>query len=280
MNSVLTLAVLSRTVFASVDSARGNRDDEQVIPESIPRRDRIRAATVEEIKTTARRQLTEVGAAALSLRAIAREMGTTASALYRYFASRDDLVTELVADGFSSLADTLEAAYDASAEDTAGARWVFLAQAHRRWALAHPTEYALIYGTPVPGFQSPGGRAKEQLMRAVGVLFRCMIEGLASAEFEASALAQDLTPSLRRRLVAWQREMGVDLPPEALAACLLAWTQLHGILGLELFGHLPPALEPADALFDQQMCDVVRRLGGTPPPAGRRSARRTRPTPA
>lgn len=262
-----------------VDAVRLARDDGGVTVDPVRRRDRIRASTIEEIKSTAWRQMTQVGAAALSLRAVAREMGTTASSLYRYFAGRDDLVAELVADGFASLADTLEAAYAASAGADAGSRWLALAHAHRRWALGHPTEYSLIYGTPIPGYQAPDRRAADQLLRAVSVLFRCMIDGIAAGEFEVGRLEQDISPQLRKRLVTWQRGKDVDLPPTALAACLLAWTQLHGVLGLELFGHLPPPLVPADALFDQQMRDVVRRFGGNPPPpaAGRAARPGTHP---
>lgn len=262
-------------MFSKVDTVHFLPDDDGVSVEPVRRRDRIRAATIEEIKATAWRQMAEVGAAGLSLRAIAREMGTTASGLYRYFAGRDDLIAELVADGFSSLADTLQAAYTASGGDDAGSRWLALAHAHRGWALAHPTEYSLLYGTPIPGYSAPGQRAKDELLRAVGVLFRCMSDGIAAGDFDVDRLEQDIAPQLRKRLLTWQRERGVDLPPAALAACLLAWTQLHGVLGLELFGHLPPALVPADALFDQQMRDVVRRFGGDPPPpAARRTARR------
>ncbi len=258
-----------------MDRVRLGGDDGGVTAEPIRRRDRIRAATIEEIKATAWRQMAEVGAAALSLRAIAREMGTTASALYRYFADRDDLFAALVADGFASLADALEAAYPASRGADAGSRWLSLARAHRRWALEHPSQYSLIYGTPIPGHHGPGRGAMHQLRRAVGVLFQCMIDGIEAGEFDVDRLDQDISPQLRERLVTWQRGQDVDLPPAALAACLLAWTQLHGVLGLELFGHLPPPLVPADALFDQQMRDVVRRFGGNPPlPAAGEAARR------
>src|SRR5947209_8498101 len=122
------------------------------------RRERTRAATIAEIKDHAWRQLAEVGASALSLRAVASEMGMTSSALYRYFSSRDDLLNELMVDGFASLADALEAAEaeldGSSSTGRPGAnRWLHLSAAHRRWALAHPTEYALVFGTQVPGLE-------------------------------------------------------------------------------------------------------------------------------
>lgn len=228
------------------------------------RRERVRAATVAEIKQRAWRQLAEVGAAALSLRGVASEMGMTSSALYRYFASRDELLRELMVDGFASLADALEAA-EAALDDGMGAeRWVHLASTQRRWALDHPAEYALIFGTPVPGLDAGSDACHVQMKRGVNVLFRCMVNGLSRGELDARAMEATLTPALRARLKDWRTELAYDLPPAALAGCLFAWTQLHGALSLELFGHLPPALEPADELFDQQMRQVLRVLGADP----------------
>lgn len=229
---------------------------------STSRRDRLRAATIAEIKELAWKQLTEVGAAALSLRAIAGEMGMTSSALYRYFSSRDELLSDLVVDGFSSLADALEAAEAELEARQGGNDWLYLAGAHRRWALDHPTEYALIYGTPVPGLESGSEECRAQMKRGVNVLFRCMTRGVERGAFDAKAMAATTTPTLQRQLEEWQAELNVNLPPAALAGCLFAWTQLHGAVSLELFGHLPPHVLPADELFDHQMRQVVAVLEG------------------
>ena len=226
------------------------------------RRERTRAATVAEIKQLAWQQLAEVGAAALSLRAIAGEMGMTSSALYRYFASRDDLLNELVVDGFSSLADALEAAEVELEGNTEATGWLHLASAQRRWALEHPAEYILIYGTPLPELESGNDERQAQMKRGVNVLFRCMIKALASGEFDPSGMEATISPALRVRLDEWRDELGFDLPPAALAGCLFAWTQLHGSVSLELSGHLAPEFKPADELFDQQMRQVLAVLGG------------------
>lgn len=226
------------------------------------RRERLRAATIAEIKGHAWRQLAEMGAAALSLRAIATEMGMTSSALYRYFASRDELLAELVVDGFSSLADALEAAEAELTGAGSSDSWIHLASTHRHWALDHPAEYALVYGTPVPGFEADTADCHQQMKRGVNVLFRCMLAGLARGEFDAEAMEATITPALRTRLQEWRAELGFDLPADALAGCLFAWTQLHGAVSLELFGHLPSQFEPADDLFDQQMRLVVAVLEG------------------
>src|SRR5215212_10853067 len=116
-------------------------------------RERVRAELTAEITEVARRQLGEVGAAALSLRAVARELGMASSALYRYFPSRDDLLTRLIIDGYDALGDAADAADDPSAPPAE--RWLGVCRAVRAWARAHPHEYALLYGSPVPGYRAP-----------------------------------------------------------------------------------------------------------------------------
>src|SRR5215212_79785 len=116
-------------------------------------RERVRAELTTEITDAARRQLAEVGAAALSLRAVAREVGMVSSAVYRYFPSRDDLLTRLIIDGYDDLGTAAETADDPAAAPRE--RWLSVCRAVRRWALAHPYEYALLYGSPVPGYQAP-----------------------------------------------------------------------------------------------------------------------------
>src|SRR4051812_10674543 len=116
-------------------------------------RERVRAELTAEITDAARRQLGEVGAAALSLRAVARDVGMVSSAVYRYFPSRDDLLTRLIIDGYDALGLAAETADDPSA--TPVERWLTVCRAVRAWALAHPHEYALLYGSPVPGYAAP-----------------------------------------------------------------------------------------------------------------------------
>lgn len=124
------------------------------IIEAVPTaRERVRAEVTAEITAAARRQLAEVGAAALSLRAVAREVGMVSSAVYRYFPSRDDLLTRLILEGYDALGEAAEAA-DAPA-DPPRERWLAVCRAVRAWALAHPHEYALLYGSPVPGYSAP-----------------------------------------------------------------------------------------------------------------------------
>jgi AcrR family transcriptional regulator len=232
----------------------------------VRRRDRLRHATVSEIKDLAWAQIAGTGAAALSLRAVARDMGMTSSALYRYFPSRDHLLTALAADGFASLADELEAAEEDvhRQELSSPAQFLHLLRVYRSWSLAHPTEYALMFGTPVPGFDECGPEPKLEMLRGVNVLFRMMVSCVESGR----VVAPPLDPSVERKLTAKLRKCkghaGEGLPPAALAACMFVWMQLHGAISLELFGHLPPDLLPADELFEQEMRQLLVLLGSTP----------------
>ena len=118
-------------------------------------RARARAAVVEEIKAAARAQLAEVGAAALSVRHVARELGMSSSGMYRYFASRDELLTALIIDAYDALGGAVEQAEAAVDRADLFGRWWAAASAVRTWARAHPQEYGLVYGSPVPGYAAP-----------------------------------------------------------------------------------------------------------------------------
>jgi AcrR family transcriptional regulator len=189
-------------------------------------------------------------------------MGMTSSALYRYYASRDQLLDALVADAFASLADCLEEAERSVARAAWDDRALGIFRSYRRWALDHPTEYALMFGGPIPGFDSPGPVIKQEMFRGIGVLFRCMVMGLAEGSVHPPALSPGVEKKLRAKLKKWGGPPGLDA--EALAACMTTWTQLHGAISLELFRHLPEALIPADELFEHLMRQLVRNVSAPP----------------
>ncbi|EFC83968.1 TetR/AcrR family transcriptional regulator [Parafrankia sp. EUN1f] len=226
----------------------------------LPRRERLRQTTIEEIKKAAHKQLTEHGAAGLSLRAVAREMGMTPSAIYRYFDSRAALIHVLAQDAYSSLADVLEAAFDAAPTDDHMVRWLLVARSHRRWAMLNPTEYTLIFGPQPDDLTDPSTAVLDELERSVAVLLRCMAEAIEAGVFDPSGLEAELSPNLRRQFEAWDCDDS-GLGPVAEAACMLVWTQLHGLLALDLFGHLPEPLRGSGELFDQQMIGALVRVG-------------------
>ncbi|WP_405977048.1 TetR/AcrR family transcriptional regulator [Streptomyces sp. NBC_00158] len=193
-------------------------------------RERYRAQVRAEIKSHAWEQIASAGASALSLNAIAKRMGMSGPALYRYFAGRDDLITELVRDAHRSLADTLRAAADAGA-DLAG-----LAHALRDWALADHQRYFLIHGTPVPGYRAPEDTTAVSAEIMTTLLDACPAPAPAApgAPFTAH-LAQHRD---------WAG--GHPAPPGALRTFLAFWTRLHGVLSLELAGHFAPmGFDPA-----------------------------------
>jgi AcrR family transcriptional regulator len=159
-------------------------------------RERYRAQVRDEVKQHAWLQIAEAGVSALSLNAIAKQMGVSGPALYRYFASRDDLITALIRDAYRSLADTVSSAYDGGADAVA------LAQVIRTWALADPQRYLLIYGTPVPGYHPPddtraiSDEIMAVLIEAVGpdraVSFWTRLHGVLSLELAGHFAGMDV----------------------------------------------------------------------------------------
>ncbi|MCK5315719.1 MAG: TetR/AcrR family transcriptional regulator [Anaerolineales bacterium] len=224
----------------------------------LTRRERVRAATIDEIKETARRQIAEHGAASLSLRAIAGEMGMTAPALYRYFEGRDDLVTALIVDAYHSLAAALAEARDAIYVDHA-ASIIAAANAYRTWALTHAEEYALIFGTPIPDYQAP----MEITGPAAAASMSELIQVLDAAYQDGKLATNELAPALGEMLQPWIEKLGYAGPPAIIHLALASWAQIHGLVSLELFGHLTadPECNEVDALFEAEIQAMVARMG-------------------
>ncbi|TLG13455.1 TetR/AcrR family transcriptional regulator [Nocardia cyriacigeorgica] len=227
------------------------------------RRERLRAQTAQEIKTVALRLLDEGGPDAVTLRAIAREMGMTAGAIYGYYATRDDLISTLIAEVYIALLDQVEAARDAIAPDDPGARIIAWGEAVREWAVARPAEFRLIYGDPVPGYQAPpGGPAAAARLRActglVGLAAAAWPHrpGGADPEFAWTDFDADLVEHVRADFP--------DLPPAALALALRMWGRMHGLMALEVYGHLRPQSQDPAKLFRAEMVDLVHSLGLSP----------------
>jgi AcrR family transcriptional regulator len=215
------------------------------------RRARQRQFTHNEILQTARGQIREKGAAALSLRAIAREMGITAPAIYRYFASRDALVTALIARGYQSLRDRL-AEIRVSVDGGHAQRLLEVGLAYRRWGLENPELYALIFGTPIPGYEAPAESTLPLAQSALGVLVGILAEGAQAGVFSLPEGGSVLRPGLI-----------VDPPPgtaPALKMALRLWALVHGLTSLELFNHYQTLLEDPEILFLEAIQDVIQTL--------------------
>lgn len=221
-------------------------------PPAPTRRERVRAQTLEEIKRHALAQVAEGGTGALSLNAIAKAMGMSGPALYRYFASRDDLLAALVADGYRELAGVVVAAGAAAARRTPARRLAAMTAAYRAWALAHPQRYALLFAPRPAGFDDP-----EEGIAAMSTAMHELLAALAELAGDAApARAGTLDAQLRRW--AAQRATGAALPPLVLKLGVLVWTRMHGIVSLELAGVLGDMELDAGLLLDAELAEIVR----------------------
>ena len=224
-------------------------------------RARARAELTAEIKAVARRHLAEHGAAGLSLRAVARELGMVSSAVYRYFPSRDDLLTALIVDAFDAVGAAGERTEGGGAR-TVTARWIELATAVRSWALAHPQEYALIYGTPVPGYAAPTDTV-DPAARISLVVLRLLADNVASGEI-AEGEHLSVPRAVHRDLAALRDVAAPGVPDAVLSRGLMLWTHVLGTISYELFGHLHGVVSDLDAFFDLQARRSARVLVAGP----------------
>jgi AcrR family transcriptional regulator len=225
-------------------------------------RERARAELTREIKGEARRQLAAEGAQRLSVRAVARELGMVSSALYRYFPSRDGLLTALIIDAYDALGASAEKASDAGPADDVRGRWRATCQAVRTWSVAHPHEYALIYGTPVPGYQAPQETVGPagRVAVVIGRLIQDAWHGGSPAMAAASASPAVLPPALTDQAQRVAAAIAPGVPGPVVARGLIAWTQLFGMISFELFGQLVGSADPSDEFFAfavEQMADFI-----------------------
>jgi len=235
-------------------------DQPLAAPRSAPSiRARVRAEMADEIKSIARRHLATDGPN-LSLRAVARELGVVSSALYRYFPSRDDLLTALIIDAYDALGSAVEAA-DAAVTDRGDlrGRWLACSHAVRGWALANPAEYALVFGSPVIGYAAPPDTIVAAV-RTPSALVGILADGVASGALSPPddlTLPADLTDDLRRV----RAEFWPTVPERLLAVGTIGWIHLFGAVSFELFGQLNNAIDAREAYFDLQMRLMANLIG-------------------
>jgi AcrR family transcriptional regulator len=212
--------------------------------DAVSPRERYRSQVRADIKARAWEQIAKAGATGLSLNAIAKELGMSGPALYRYFGSRDELITELIRDAYRSLADTFRAAAG-SAAGIGG-----LAHALRRWALDDPQRYFLVYGTPVPGYHAP-----EDITGIAQEIMTALLDVCASAEPEAPPPASAGFTAHLSQHRGWAG--GHPAPPGVLRRALAFWTRMHGVLSLELAGHFTGMGFDPDRLFDAEVAELT-----------------------
>ena len=222
-------------------------------------RARVRAELTAEILVAAGAELAEVGAAALSLRSVARRLGMVPSALYRYFPSRDSLLTALIIEAYEEVGAVAAEAVEADdGPDSAGPlqRWLAVCRAIREWAAGHPQRWALIYGSPVPGYAAPEATVPAAL-RLIEVIAGLVREAGTAALPGVLPPAHHLDPVVAPMQVA----LMPDLPSAAQVAGLMAWTALIGMVSLELFGHYKGATTDFEPVFAYAM-EVAGRTAG------------------
>ncbi|MBD0860103.1 TetR/AcrR family transcriptional regulator [Gordonia sp. zg691] len=211
-----------------------------------------RAMMTDEIRRLGREHLTTYGAAGLSLRAIARDLGVVSSAVYRYVPSRDDLLTLLVVEAYTDISDAIDAAVDTIEPSRRRERLRAAAAAARSWALADRARWALLFGSPVPGYTAPGDQTIEPGTRIPALLLR-----ECGAAYDDGLLRTDLptpTTEVSADMAAIRDEFGLDTPAAVLAAATTLWAVLIGAISLETFGQYGvDTFEHTDALFDFQI---------------------------
>jgi AcrR family transcriptional regulator len=224
----------------------------------VGKRQQARDRTEAQIIEVGRRHLITDGAAGLSLRAVAREIGLVSSAVYRYVASRDDLLTLLLVDAYTELADTVDAAAESVSGDWA-ARLVVMAHAARRWAVDQPARWALLYGSPVPGYRAPAELTVGPGTRVVGALFAVIADGIRAG---AVPDPKDVAPKpVSEDFDRVREEFGFAGGDPVLLQCFLVWATLVGAISLEVFGQYgPDTLSAPELVFDGQVRLLVQAL--------------------
>jgi AcrR family transcriptional regulator len=224
-------------------------------------RERAREQTIGDIVRIGRGHLASQGAAALSLRAVARDLGVVSSAVYRYVKSRDELLTLLVIDAYDELGDAVDEAVGGLPEADFPGRLRALARAVRRWALREPARYALLFGSPVPGYEAPSERTTGPGTRVVLALV-----AIAEAAWRADALTAAAAPPLPKQLAkdleAIRDEYALEAPAVVVSRWLQVWASLFGAVSFEVFGQYGTGtLTRPEELFDQQLDTLVELAG-------------------
>jgi len=219
-------------------------------PEPPPMRERYRAHVRQEVKQAALRQLAESGPAAVSISAIGKQLGVSGPALYRYFTSRDELLTELAIDAYQDLADALAATASREPDPGPHGRLEALGRTYRSWALAQPHRYRLLFGPPLPGYDAHAQRLVQASQASMTVLVEVLRELGDSA-------ASPPGPPLSAQLAAWAHSHDLKADPATALRALLAWSRLHGFVSLEIAGNYASMAVDPDQLFEIQLATLT-----------------------
>jgi AcrR family transcriptional regulator len=233
---------------------------------ALSRRERSRLATVDEIKATALELMREQGTTDVRFTDIARVMGMTPPALYRYFADRDELLTELISDGYRSLGRFVAERREQASEHDIAARWMAAAGAYRDWARNEPQQFALLFGQPVPGYAAPDeGPTTEAAKRAMDQLADLFISAAQQHKLKKPLIREVSTGVVECQTAKHEEQEGL-VPAANFQAMLHVWSMLHGFTCLEVYGHLDwMGPEARDGLFMSQV-RLAAKASGLPVP--------------
>lgn len=227
---------------------------------ALTRREVNREATLVDVRQRARELLVAEGPAGVTLRPIARAVGLTAPALYRYYASREDLLLDLIADLYDELSTSMERARDEKSEGDLTGRFIAVTRAFRAWGCEHPREFELVFATPV----GDPGAPKDARLEQCGQRFGGVFQGLFVEQWHRQPFPvpsdDELDPRLRRQLGQWARDNAIPLPLGALDVFLTCWVRLYGLISLEVFGHLSFALADVEPMFEAMLAELATKL--------------------
>ncbi|MHA7302150.1 TetR/AcrR family transcriptional regulator [Pseudarthrobacter sp. MDT1-22] len=228
-------------------------------------RERARAQTIADIVRLGREHLATQGAAALSLRAVARDLGVVSSAVYRYVANRDELLTLLLVDAYSELGDAVDAAVNAVPVRDFDGRFKALGRAVRAWALREPARYGLLFGSPVPGYQAPSSQTATPGTRVIYRLIGILDGAYRAGALTATARTAVVPSALSADLEAIRSELGLAMPDELQANGALVWTSLFGAVSFEVFGQYgPDTFRARGELFEHHLTVLAAMAGLVP----------------
>jgi len=212
------------------------------------------------IKETAWKQIAEKGAPALSLRAIARELGITAPAIYNYFPRRDDLVTALIVDAFTSLGESQQDAIDNLSTEDFAVRLSALGLAYRDWAITYPQRYQLIFGTPIPAYEAPADVTTPAASWSLVPLIR-IVQAISTANRLRVDRTAPMTSGLRSMLETWSR-FADEVEPEVLYTALVIWSRVHGLVSMEIGNQMPSFITDPGEIYRREIKTIENQLIG------------------
>lgn len=229
------------------------------------RNDELNAATAEAIKNAARQLMAEEGTNGLSVRGIAKVLDLTPPAIYHYFGSLDDLTTALIFDSFNALADALEHAAQTSTAATAGRKLVDVLMAYRQWAVDYPIDFQLIYGNPIPGYVAPREVTVPAVVRTFVVTVSLVEEALQTGELVPTEPYNYIPAEVETRLQEIIAQSSYPIATLSMYLTMVFWTQVHGIIYLELYNHIQPNVGNVEVFYRTQVQNMLTVMGLSPP---------------